>query len=293
LPVIAKKTKPEYPEVARRAHAQGKVLLSAVVGTDGRVSDLRVLKSAYPGWGLEIAALRAVSQWEYQPALKEGHPVAVYLTVGVDFTLDGVAPPPESDPPPPGPYLPGSRGIQDALEELVPKALDLAPGEPPVPESEDRAIRWAFARLIKATRENDVATYASLVHPEYLEAFRSAVLTWASRPEASEMVEQTFGTADPQALEAMTGKDLWMRLGSLALASTLLEASTKADQIYLGVVAEGDDLRHVTQRVRNKDKDEKERFTAVGILTFKRDGTTWKLLPSDLNFWTADWDEGD
>lgn len=279
LPVVTKKVKPEYPNIARQARAQGKVLLTAVIGTDGRVSDLAVLKSAFPGWGLEIAAVRAVSQWEYEPARKDGVPVAVYMTIGVDFSLEGT---PEltdgASEPEPGPFSPSAHAIRDALEEMVPDALDLGPGEPPVVESEERALRFTYARLSKAWRERDLVTCADLVHPEFLDRFRASMLKAASRLDSPELAEQLFGTRDPQALQDLTAKELWVRMSSVSLGGSFPSAGGKTENLYLGVVAEGADLRHVTQRVKGKDLAD---FQGVGLVTFKRDGSGWKLFPSE------------
>jgi protein TonB len=62
----------------------GLVIVEAVIGIDGRVTDARVLRSAPL---LDEAALTAVRQWRYRPTLLGGVPVAVVLTVTVNFTL--------------------------------------------------------------------------------------------------------------------------------------------------------------------------------------------------------------
>ena len=85
-PILRTRVEPVYPEVARRSRESGVVILEAVIEADGGVSDLAVLKATREPL-LDEAALRAVSQWEYQPATKEGKPVPVYLTVTVNFQL--------------------------------------------------------------------------------------------------------------------------------------------------------------------------------------------------------------
>jgi TonB family protein len=275
LPVVTKKTRPEYPEVARRAHAQGKVLLSAVIGTDGRVSDLRVLKSAYPGWGLEIAALRAVAQWEYEPAREDGTPVAVYLTVGVDFTLDGAPAELPDQELEPGPFTPGAHAVAEALAALAPLALEVPEPEPTLLESEERSLRWAFARFVKAKKEKDGAAFARLLHPEFLESFREVMLRWIERDEAGEALQQVFGTADRATLQALGAKEMWMRMQARSMESDLFLSAPKTEEIYLGAVAEGEDLRHVTVRTKARG------FLGLTTLTFKRDGSDWKLFPEE------------
>ena len=76
---------PVYPDLARRAHVEGKVVLECVIDTDGRVTDLRVV-SGHPM--LAQAALEAVRGWVYIPTRLNGQPVRVILTVTVKFGLE-------------------------------------------------------------------------------------------------------------------------------------------------------------------------------------------------------------
>ena len=75
---------PTYPPVAAAARVTGIVILEAVIGTDGRVTDVKVLRSVPL---LDDAALSAVQQWVYTPTLLNGVPVPVIMTVTVNFTL--------------------------------------------------------------------------------------------------------------------------------------------------------------------------------------------------------------
>jgi protein TonB len=75
---------PIYPDLARRAHVEGKVVLECVIDTDGRVTDLRVV-SGHPM--LAEAALDAVRSWVYSPTRLNGRPVNVIMTVTVRFSL--------------------------------------------------------------------------------------------------------------------------------------------------------------------------------------------------------------
>ncbi len=76
---------PEYSEEARRAKREGTVVLWMVVDADGRPRDLRVLRSL--GLGLDEKAMDAVRKWKFEPAKKNGSPVAVRINVEVDFKL--------------------------------------------------------------------------------------------------------------------------------------------------------------------------------------------------------------
>jgi protein TonB len=85
--IEASKILPKYPEMARHAGVQGRVLLQAVIGVDGRVGSVAVLKEDPSRIGFGEAAIAAVSRWRYHPGTLLGTPVAVYLTITVEFTL--------------------------------------------------------------------------------------------------------------------------------------------------------------------------------------------------------------
>ncbi len=76
---------PEYSEEARKAKYQGTCVLWLVIGPDGRPRDIRVARSL--GLGLDEKAIEAVRNWKFEPALKDGRPVAVQINVEVDFRL--------------------------------------------------------------------------------------------------------------------------------------------------------------------------------------------------------------
>lgn len=78
---------PIYPEGARKARVQGKVLLDCSIGRDGRVTRIDVLK-AQPD-GLTEAAIDAVRRWRYEPVRdEEGHPVETTMTITINFRLE-------------------------------------------------------------------------------------------------------------------------------------------------------------------------------------------------------------
>jgi TonB family protein len=76
---------PEFTEKARKANYQGICTLALVVGIDGRPSNIHVQSSL--GMGLDEKAIEAVKTWKFEPAMKDGHPVAVSIAVEVDFHL--------------------------------------------------------------------------------------------------------------------------------------------------------------------------------------------------------------
>ncbi len=75
---------PTYPQLARQVHVSGTVQLVGIIGTDGRIKELRVIK----GHPLLVqAALDAVKQWVYRPTLLNDRPVEVIAPIDVHFTL--------------------------------------------------------------------------------------------------------------------------------------------------------------------------------------------------------------
>jgi len=82
--MVIRKVQPIYPELAKAAHVEGVVHLSAVIARDGTVRELRSLG----GPALLVqAAMDAVKQWVYKPTLLNGEPVEVETTVDVNFAL--------------------------------------------------------------------------------------------------------------------------------------------------------------------------------------------------------------
>ena len=76
--------KPEYPELARMTRTQGDVEFEAVIGKDGTIEQLKVVR----GHPLLVkAAVDAVRQWRYQPTLLNGEPVEVLTDITVSFKL--------------------------------------------------------------------------------------------------------------------------------------------------------------------------------------------------------------
>jgi periplasmic protein TonB len=76
---------PDYSEEARKAKYQGTVVLWVIVGSDGRPHDIRVYRSL--GMGLDEKAIEAIRTWKFEPARKDGIPVAVQVNIEVSFRL--------------------------------------------------------------------------------------------------------------------------------------------------------------------------------------------------------------
>jgi len=81
-PVPVTQVTPKYPEMARDAQVQGRVVLHVLVGKDGRVKNVKVIRSVKM---LDEAAVAAIKQWVFKPALSNNKPVAVWVEVPMDF----------------------------------------------------------------------------------------------------------------------------------------------------------------------------------------------------------------
>lgn len=83
-PMKVRDVKPEYPPIALAAGVQGIVAVEVRIEPDGTVGTANVVRSIPL---LDQAALDAVKQWRFKPTLLNGQPVAVMMTVTINFTL--------------------------------------------------------------------------------------------------------------------------------------------------------------------------------------------------------------
>lgn len=86
-PQAIRVVKPVYTAEAMQRRIQGEVLVTAIVRSDGTVTDARVSRSLDGLFGLDEEAIRTALQWRFKPAARLGRPVAVYVTIGVGFTM--------------------------------------------------------------------------------------------------------------------------------------------------------------------------------------------------------------
>jgi protein TonB len=76
---------PRYTEVARRAGVQGTVVVEAIIDEEGRATDVRILRGL--PMGLDRAAVEAIQQVTFKPAMMGNRPVKVYFTLTVNFAI--------------------------------------------------------------------------------------------------------------------------------------------------------------------------------------------------------------
>ncbi len=82
-PVATSKVDPAYPLELMKQNVSGTVILYAVILADGTVGKVRVLRSVDER--LDRFASEAIAKWQFQPATKNGNPVAVEATFWIPF----------------------------------------------------------------------------------------------------------------------------------------------------------------------------------------------------------------
>jgi len=88
-PVPIRRVMPTYPEGMRSSRLQGTVVLQVEVLIDGSVGAIEVHQSLIPGpGGFDEEAIRAMRQWQFQPARSQGQPVAVWIVQPFTFTFN-------------------------------------------------------------------------------------------------------------------------------------------------------------------------------------------------------------
>ena len=84
-PRLIKKVNPVYPEAAKAAGVEGIVILEVETDEQGNVVRTTLLRSVPL---LDQAAIEAVKQWKYEPAIIDGKPTGIIFTVTVAFRLN-------------------------------------------------------------------------------------------------------------------------------------------------------------------------------------------------------------
>jgi TonB family protein len=84
-PTLLHKIEPSYSPEARAVKAQGTVVLTVVIGTDGKAGDVQLSQGV--GFGLDEQALDAVTQWTFEPGTRGGVAVPVQASIQVNFRL--------------------------------------------------------------------------------------------------------------------------------------------------------------------------------------------------------------
>jgi protein TonB len=75
---------PVYPTLAKNQHVAGDVRIDALIDANGRVTTMKIVSGPTL---LHQAAMDALRQWKYQPALLDAKPVPMHLTVTIQFRM--------------------------------------------------------------------------------------------------------------------------------------------------------------------------------------------------------------
>ena len=85
-PRVLKKVDPEYPRLAKMTGVEGIVVLLILIDESGNVEEIEVVKSL-GNTGCDEAAVKAIKQWRFAPAMRQGRPIAARVTMPVLFNL--------------------------------------------------------------------------------------------------------------------------------------------------------------------------------------------------------------
>jgi protein TonB len=85
IPKMTKVVKPNYPEFLKKMEIEGTVVIQAIIKPDGKVEDssVKVIKKLHPQ--LDQAAVDALKQSEFSPALYGSRPVRVIMQIPYTF----------------------------------------------------------------------------------------------------------------------------------------------------------------------------------------------------------------
>jgi protein TonB len=98
-PIVVERKQPLYSKPAADARLQGTVVVSVVIGADGKVTDAKVAKSGLyvmtagtetpvtNDLGLRAQAIDAVKEWTFKPGRRDGKAVPVVADIEVEFRL--------------------------------------------------------------------------------------------------------------------------------------------------------------------------------------------------------------
>jgi protein TonB len=83
-PKLISSTRPMYPQLAKQGNVEGDVVVSADIDATGKVAGAKVVSG--PMY-LRQAAVDAVQNWKYEPAMLNGRPTSAQITIKIQFRL--------------------------------------------------------------------------------------------------------------------------------------------------------------------------------------------------------------
>jgi len=88
FPVPIKMVDPTYPDEAKKAGTEGKVLVRVSVGPDGKVVVATIAEGDEDCPALGASAVEAIRQWIFEAGTEDGEPVEMEVMIPVEFKLD-------------------------------------------------------------------------------------------------------------------------------------------------------------------------------------------------------------
>jgi protein TonB len=85
-PLYQNNPPPEYPRLARKRGYEGTVVLEVLVDEEGRVEDMRLFRSSEHRI-LDKAAMASVKKWLFEPGMRGGEPVEMWVKIPIRFQL--------------------------------------------------------------------------------------------------------------------------------------------------------------------------------------------------------------
>jgi TonB family protein len=164
-PVVVYRKEGEYTEEARRARVNGEVELELIVGKDGIPRDIRVVKSLPR---LDEAAIQAVGQWRFKPALLNGVPVEAKTRVAMTFKLL------------PGPTAP----TPDASQGPISRPILVFRKEPVYPKLAQQMGQHGTVELMATIGVDGKVKSVKVLKgpPMLMKAAQEAVMQWVYKP---------------------------------------------------------------------------------------------------------------
>jgi protein TonB len=83
-PEVVRQSKPEYPELARKAGIEGRVTVKVLINTQGDVEKVEIVKG-HPM--LNDAAVESAKKWKFKPGKQRDRTVKVWMNIPIDFKL--------------------------------------------------------------------------------------------------------------------------------------------------------------------------------------------------------------
>ncbi len=87
-PSLVAAPKPLYPRAARLAGFEGRVELSVLIGSDGEVGEVQILKSSGRADCDESAKRTLLQSWRFEPATSNGIPISWREKIAVAYQLE-------------------------------------------------------------------------------------------------------------------------------------------------------------------------------------------------------------